>query len=240
MIRTKISYKKAVSALKKFKNIEKIKVYQWFFKTGPGEYGEGDKFLGLSSFQIESISKDFNDLPLIEVLKLLKGIFHEERMLAVRILVNKFEKANAQDRIKIAKFYLKNSRFINNWDLVDVSAHKIVGPHVEAVGDTVLFDMARSKILWDRRIAIISTFHFIKKGSSDLTLKIAELLLGDKEDLMHKAVGWMLREVGKRCGVAIEEEFLMKYYKKMPRTMLRYAIEKFEEKKRKSYLLGKI
>ncbi len=240
MVSKEFNFKNAISSLKKLENKEKAKVYKWFFKTGKGEYGEGDKFLGLSSSQIQNISEKFKDLSLGEVLRLLKGKYHEERMLGVRILVNKFKKSDELCKKEIAEFYLKNSKFINNWDLVDVSAYKILGPYAELAGNNFLFDLSGSKLIWERRMSIVATFHFIKKGQSDLTLRIARQLLGDGEDLMHKAVGWMLREVGKRCGENIEEVFLKKHYKIMPRTMLRYAIERFKEDKRKRYLLGQI
>ncbi len=161
-------------------------------------------------------------------------------MTALLILVLRYPRVDKKEQEKIYKFYLKNTRNINNWDLVDLTAEKIIGPYLEEKDKSVLFKLARSKNLWEKRIAILSTFHYVKKGESKLTLQIAEILLNDDHDLMHKAVGWMLREVGKRCGEKEEEEFLKKYYKKMPRTMLRYAIERFAENKRLKYLKNKI
>lgn len=235
-----LNYKDALRRLKALENKSKAKVYQNFFKTGKGQYGEGDKFLGLSAPQVQTLSEEFTDISLDEVLKLLKGGFHEERALAMRVLVNKFKKSSEKQKKEIAKFYLKNSKSINNWDLVDVSAYKILGPYAEMVGTDFLFDLAKSDNLWQRRISIISTFYFINKKEFSLTFEISKILLGDREDLMHKAVGWMLREVGKKCGEQIEETFLIENYDKIQRTTLRYAIEHFEEGKRKKFLLGDV
>jgi len=218
----------------------------WFFKTRKGEYGEGDRFLGLSNPVAHKIAKDFfNDLNLIDLDKLIKSKFHEERLIALLVLVEKFRKADrdesffakaTKDKNKIFDFYLKHTEYINNWDLVDLSAHKIVGAYLNDKDRKILYKLARSKSLWERRIAIISTFHFIAQKQSKDALAIAEILVNDKHDLIHKAVGWTLREVGKKCGQETEEIFLRKHYKTMSRTMLRYAIEKFDDKKRKFYL----
>lgn len=228
------------SELRRKASKSKALILARFFKTGPGHYGEGDKFLGVVVPDIREIIKDFTYLDLSDLQKLLNSPYHEERLSALLILVLKYPKADKKEQKNIYNFYLKNTKCINNWDLVDLTAEKIIGPYLEDKDKKILFKLARSKNLWERRIAILSTFHYIKKGESDLTLKIAEILLGDNHDLMHKAVGWMLREVGKRCGENKEEEFLKKHYKQMPRTMLRYAIERFAENKRLKYLKSKI
>jgi len=213
---------------------KKAEILQRFFKTGPGEYGEGDIFLGIVSSDIKEIAKKYNKLNTKGILKLLHSKIHEERVAALRIMIDKFQKGEQE---KIYNLYLKNTKYINNWDLVDLSAHKIVGEYLLNKPKSILHKLAKSKNIWERRISIISTFTFIRNNEFSETLKIARLLLKDKHDLIHKAVGWMLREVGKR-DLNIEEEFLKKYYKKMPRTMLRYAIERFPEKKRKYYLFN--
>lgn len=220
-------------------NPKKAKILQGFFKTGKGEYGEGDVFIGLVVPETRKIAKKYQTLNLLDIKKLLSSKIHEERLLALFVLTEQFGKAGEKERRKIFQFYLSQTKNINNWDLVDLSADKIVGAHLEGKSKNILYQLAKSKNLWERRIAALATFHFIKRGQSKEILKIAEILLKDKEDLIHKAVGWMLREVGKRCGEKIEEEFLKKHCRKMPRTMLRYAIEKFPENKRKKYLQTK-
>jgi 3-methyladenine DNA glycosylase AlkD len=206
-----------------------------FFKTGKGEYGEGDSFLGITVPEQRKIAKKYSLLPLKELQKLLSGKIHEYRLTALLILVIKYSKADINGREDIFNFYLNNARRINNWDLVDLSADKILGAHLLERDKSILFKMAISQNVWERRIAIMATFHFIKKNQFRDTLALAEILLHDRHDLIHKAVGWMLRETGKR-DQETEERFLLKYYTEMPRTMLRYAIEKFDEKKRKFYL----
>jgi 3-methyladenine DNA glycosylase AlkD len=206
-----------------------------FFKTGKGEYGEGDSFLGITVPEQRKIAKKYSLLPLKELQKLLSGKIHEYRLTALLILVIKYSKADIKGREDIFNFYLNNARRINNWDLVDLSADKILGAHLLERDKSILFKMAISQNVWERRIAIMATFHFIKKNQFRDTLALAEILLHDRHDLIHKAVGWMLRETGKR-DQETEERFLLKYYTEMPRTMLRYAIEKFDEKKRKFYL----
>jgi 3-methyladenine DNA glycosylase AlkD len=213
---------------------KKAKILQRFFKTGPGEYGEGDVFLGVVVPETRKLVKKYNNLEIKEIIKLLHSKIHEERLTALLIMVSTFQ--IEKNKEKIYNFYLKNTKYINSWDLVDLSAPKIIGDYLLNKPKSILSKLARSKSLWERRISIISTFSFIRNNNFKETLKIAKILLNDKHDLIHKAVGWMLREVGKR-DLKIEEEFLKKYYKKMPRTMLRYAIEKFPEKKRKQYLL---
>ena len=216
-------------------NPEKAKISQGFFKTGKGEYGEGDIFLGLTSEEIKSIAKEYRELDLSEVEKMLNSKIHEYRMTALRILLLKYKK----DRENIYNFYLKNTRNINNWDLVDVTCPHIVGNYLIDKNKGILYKLAKSENLWEKRIAIVSTFEFIRYKEFDDTLKIGEILLNDKHDLIHKAVGWMFREIGKK-DVKVLETFLKKHYKKMPRTMLRYSIEKFNKEKRDAYLKGVI
>jgi len=218
---------------------ERAAVSQRFFKTGPGEYGEGDIFLGIKVPVLRNLAKEYFDLSLKNVNTILESKFHEERLLALFIMVDQFSRGDRKKKKSIYELYLKNTGFINNWDLVDSSAHYIVGPYLMAKSKALLYDMARSDLLWERRIAIMSTFHYIKNDKFNDTLKIAARLLSDEEDLIHKAVGWMLREIGKRH-LPSEETFLKKHYQKMPRTMLRYAIEKFPESKRQRYLKGQI
>ncbi|OEU67437.1 MAG: DNA alkylation repair protein [Desulfobacterales bacterium PC51MH44] len=218
---------------------KKAKVSQRFFKTGPGEYGEGDVFIGVRVPDLRKLAKEYQSITIKEVKQLLKSAIHEERQLALLMLVNKYSKGNETVKKGIYELYLQYTQFINNWDLVDVSAHHIIGAFLLDKSEEPLFRLAKSRNLWERRIAIISTFHFIKHNKYTATLKIAKILLADKEDLIHKAVGWMLREIGKRHMPNLEM-FLKKHYKRMPRTMLRYAIEKFPEDKRQGYLKGKI
>jgi 3-methyladenine DNA glycosylase AlkD len=210
-----------------------------YFKTGPGEYGEGDIFLGIPVPELRKLSSAYRDIPLQTAEKLLKSAIHEARMLALLILVLKYAKGDARAHKRIYALYLKNTQFINNWDLVDASAHYIVGPFLMDKSKKPLYRLAASKSLWERRIAIMATFHYIRHNLYSETLKIAETLISDKEDLIHKAVGWMLREIGKR-DLQTEEEFLNSRYKEMPRTMLRYAIEKFPAAQRRLYLKGEI
>ncbi len=222
--------------LEKLRNLKKAKLLAGFFKTGEGEYGEGDVFLGLSSRQIKDLAKKYlKEIDFDNLQKLLNSGIHEHRMIVLRILVLKYEKGDSSERKRVFNFYLKNTKNINNWDLVDVSAHKIIGHYLLDKDRKMVYKLARSKNLWEKRISIISTFSFIKENDFEDSLKISEILLNDDHDLIHKAVGWMLREIGKRDQKR-EEMFLKKYYKKMPRTMLRYAIEKFDDRKRKIYL----
>ena len=213
---------------------EKAKILQRFFKTAPGEYGEGDIFLGVVVPDIREVAKKYSNLELKKVIKLLHSKIHEERLTALLIMVDKFR--SEDDKKKIYNLYLKNIKHINSWDLVDLSADKIIGAYLLDKPKSILYKLARSKSVWERRIGIMATFNFIKNNKFKETLKIAKILLNDEHDLIHKAVGWMLREIGKR-DLKAEERFLKENYKKMPRTMLRYAIEKFPEKKRKQYLL---
>ena len=216
---------------------EKAKILQRFFKTGPGEYGEGDMFIGVGVPELRKLVKEYPDITLKESVQLLRSLIHEERMLALLILVDKYSKGNESVKKKIYKLYLQNTTYINSWDLVDSSAHHIVGVFLMDKNKDPIYRLATSKSLWERRIAILSTFHFIKHNNYSETLKISKILLTDEQDLIHKVVGWMLREIGKR-DIFIQEIFLKKHYKRMPRTMLRYAIEKFPEPKRQKYLKG--
>ena len=221
--------------LNKLKNKEKAKILAGFFKTGKGEYGEGDIFLGIIVPEQLKIAKKYFDLNLNGLNKLIFSKIHEYRLVSLLILINKYNKVDNKEKKKIFSFYLKNIKYINNWDLVDLSAPNIIGDYLLDKDRKILYKLAKSKNLWEKRISIISTYRFIKENNFNDTLKISEILLNDKHDLIHKAVGWMLREIGKKNQV-IEEKFLRKYHKVMPRTMLRYAIEKFDENKRKFYL----
>jgi 3-methyladenine DNA glycosylase AlkD len=209
---------------------------QRFFKTGKGEYGEGDVFLGLRVPQCRAIATAYaDDISLKDLTTLISSPFHEERLVALLILVEQFKNANTRKQKNIYNYYLSHTQYINNWDLVDLSAHHIVGAHLFTMSHATLFALAKSDNLWERRIAVVATFYFIKEHAYDSSLAIAELLLKDPHDLIHKAVGWMLREVGKN-NIAIEKKFLDTHVKQMPRTMLRYAIERFPEKERQRYL----
>ena len=210
-----------------------------FFKTAPGEYAEGDLFRGIAATPLRRIAKEYRDLSLKEVRGLLRSEYHEDRLVALLILIHHYDAGTDRVKKMIYELYLKNTKFINNWDLVDASAPHIVGAYLWDKDRKPLSKLALSKILWERRIAILATFHFIKRGDVSETLKLALLLLSDPEDLIHKAVGWMLREVGKRNAKAAES-FLRTHYPQMPRTMLRYAIEKYPPAKRRQFLEGRL
>jgi len=225
--------------LKKMGDKEQAAISQRFFKTGPGEYGEGDIFLGIKVPVLRELAKVYFELPLKEVKPILGSKYHEIRLLSLFIMVDQFSKGDPKKKKSIYELYLKNTGLINNWDLVDSSAHQIVGPYLMDKSKAPLYELTQSELLWERRIAIMATFYYIKNDKFTDTLKIAGRLLADKEDLIHKAVGWMLREIGKRH-LPSEETFLKKHYHDMPRTMLRYAIEKFPEPKRQRYLKGQI
>jgi len=222
--------------LENLANPEKAKLLQRFFKTAKGEYGEGDIFLGIMVPQQRKVANKHKDLTLNQLQQLLKSNIHEHRLTAIFILVHKYKKTNQKTKKQIFNFYLKNTNRINNWDLIDLSAPNIVGNYLLDKPKDILYKLARSKSLWEKRIAILSTFAFIANNEYKDTLKISEILLNDSHDLIHKGVGWMLREVGKRVSQQKEEQFLKKHYKNMPRTMLRYAIERFPENKRKFYM----
>jgi 3-methyladenine DNA glycosylase AlkD len=209
-------------------------ILQRFFKTGPGEYGEGDRFRGIRVPVLRKTARQYRDLPLAEAGCLLQSVFHEDRLLALLILIQRYYH-NDPLQGEIHHLYLEQRRFVNNWDLVDASAPHLLGHYLRDRSKDPLTRLAASRVLWERRMAIIATFHFIKQGDYDDTLRVARLLLGDPEDLIHKAVGWMLREVGKREAAALEA-FLQAHYRDMPRTMLRYAIERFPEARRQAYL----
>ena len=222
-------------------NPKKAKDLQRFFKTCKGEYAQGDRFLGVMVPSQRLVLKKYKDaIGIGEITDLLKSEWHEERLTALLILAEKFKKGDDAEKKEIFDLYLENTRFINNWDLVDLSAPNIVGAYLYTRDQAILYELARSKDFWERRIAVLATFWFIKEGKAKFALAIAEILVGDRHDLIQKAVGWMLREIGKRCSQDIEEEFLKKHYKTMPRTMLRYAIERFSPERRKWYLAGKI
>lgn len=227
--------RKLKTEIRKKANPSKAKVFQSFFKTAPGEYGEGDIFIGIDVPTSRKIAKEFEDLKLRDIKKLISSKTHEDRFIALLILILQYKKGSEVDKEQIYKFYLNNTSYINNWDLVDVSAHHIVGEHLYEKDKKILFKLAKSKNLWEKRISIVATLWFIRKNRFTETLKISEILLNDNHDLIHKATGWMLREVGKK-NLKAEESFLKKHSKKMPRTMLRYAIERLPELKRKSYM----
>jgi 3-methyladenine DNA glycosylase AlkD len=226
----------ARKALRQFESPERAKLVARFFKTGPGEYGEGDVFLGLSVPECRIVAKEFRALPLGEVEKLLMSAVHEERLTALVILVARFKQAPEA----VFRLYRKRMKYVNNWDLVDSSAPQIVGGWLEDKPRGWLDELAGSKNLWFRRIAMVATFHFIRRGEWKDAIRIAGRLVEDEQDLIHKAVGWMLREVEKRASAPALDAFLKRHAATMPRTMLRYAIEKYPETKRKAYLLGKI
>ncbi len=223
--------------LKQLSDSERARNLSRFFKTGKGEYGEGDRFLGVRVPDQRKVAREHRDLPLGQVEKLLHSGIHEHRLTALLILVEKFSRASGDSGEEVYEFYLRNTEYVNNWDLVDLSAPKIVGGYLSDRPDErgVLYEFAESDSLWERRIAVLSTFAFIKDGQFQDTLIISRILLDDKQDLIHKAVGWMLREVGK-ADLAVEEEFLDGHYQTMPRTMLRYAIERFDDEKKRHYM----
>lgn len=227
------------TALAAVGNAETAAFLQKFFKTGPGEYGEGDLFRGIRVPALRQLVKTVQSVPLSDVVELLHSAFHEDRLLALLLLVRLYAKGSAAQRSQIYALYLSNTPFINNWDLVDSSAEQIVGAYLWDKDRAPLYNLAASSSLWERRIAIMATFHFIKRGDFTPTQDLAERLLTDREDLIHKAVGWMLREIGNRNRQA-EVGFLKVHYRRMPRTMLRYALEKFPEEERQQYLKGEI
>lgn len=224
--------------LNQLSNPIKAKFLQGYFKTGKGEYGEGDIFIGITVPNLRKVAKEFDTISIQELTGLIRSEIHEERLLSLLILGRKFHNKKAEEKLKkeIYDFYIKHLKYVNNWDLVDEASRTILGSYLLNKDRSVLYKLVKSKNIWERRNSIISTFVFLQNGESKDTLEISKLLLEDKEDLMHKAVGWMLREMGKRVDVKLLEDFLDTYANKMPRTMLRYAIEKFPEKKRKMYL----
>lgn len=218
---------------------EKAKASSWFFKTGKGDYGEGDKFIGVTVPEQRKIARKYKYLSLQDLQKFISSDIHEERLTALFILVGKFESAkNELERESLFSFYIKNLKFVNNWDLVDASAHKIIGDFLLDKKITLLLTLAKSESIWSRRISIISTFAFLAKKDSKPTYAIADLLLGDREDLIQKAVGWALRECGKRVSEIELRQYLKLNYSKIGRTALRYAIERFDADSRKRFLSG--
>ncbi|NCC70286.1 DNA alkylation repair protein [bacterium] len=228
-----------IKNLIKLRNPEKSKILQKFFKTGIGEYGEGDIFLGIKNPDLRKMAKENLDLDFFEIQKLISSKYHESRLLAVMILVYKFEKTKVLNYKKdIFNFYLKNIKYINNWDIVDLSCYKIIGNYIynfDKEKINILYNFTSSKNIWERRISIISLFYFIKNNSFSDSLKICEILINDKEDLINKACGWMLREIGKR-DIKILYDFLDKYANIMPRVELRYSIERLKNEIRLKYL----
>jgi 3-methyladenine DNA glycosylase AlkD len=214
-------------------------VLQRFFKTGPGEYGQGDRFLGVRVPVVRRLVRAHDELSLHDCAALLRSELHEERLLALLLLVRRYQRGDEAQRETVYRLYMESADHVDNWDLVDASAAEIVGAHLLERDRSPLTALAESPSLWERRIAIIATLHFIRRGDFGSTLRIAELLLGDRHDLIHKAVGWMLREVGNR-DLAAEEAFLRAHCRGMPRTMLRYAIEKLPEPLRQRYLRGDV
>jgi 3-methyladenine DNA glycosylase AlkD len=221
--------------LKRLGNPDKAKTLANFFKTGKDQYGEGDKFYGVTVPQTRAVAKKYTNLSLDKIAELLKDEYHEVRLAALLILVEQYQNADTKGKKEIFNFYWKNAKAVNNWDFVDLTAPKIVGDFLLDKPRDILYAMAKSDNLWEKRIAIISTFTFIRNNDFEDTLKIGEMLLSDNHDLIHKAVGWMLRELGKKNQQA-EEQFLKKHHKHMPRTMLRYAIERFDKKKKEYYM----
>lgn len=224
--------------LKKLSDKKKALELQRFFKTAEGEYGYGDVFIGLSVPQSRELALKYDGMPFDELYKLLRSEIHEERLIALLIMVNNFQKEEMLQR-RIYEFYLKNIKFVNNWDLVDLSSDKIMGAYLIDKPKTILYKLADSKNLWERRIAMVATYYFIKNNQYDDAIQIAEKLVKDENDLIQKAVGWMLREVGKR-DLETEVKFLNQYHKEMGRTALRYSIEKFPEKSKKAYMMDTV
>ena len=210
-------------------------VSRGYFKTGPGEYAEGDKFIGLSVPALREVAREYRSLAHGDAATLLRSPWHEERALALMVLVWQYQRGDARQKTAIHALYLRNTKYINNWDLVDCSAEHIVGPHLPKGKRALLVRLAKSRDLWERRISILSTFAYIKQREFGDALRIALLLRDDEEDLIHKAVGWMLREIGNRDRSA-EEVYLRKHAHRMPRTMLRYAVERFPAPLRKKYM----
>jgi 3-methyladenine DNA glycosylase AlkD len=206
-----------------------------FFKTGKGQYGEGDIFIGVSNPDARQIAKKYAQISLLETEQLLQSPIHEHRFVALVLLTHRFAKSRGEAQENVVSCYLRNIEKINNWDLVDISCHKIIGPYLFDKERSLLYELAARPHLWSQRIALISTFHFIGKRQFTDTLQLSEMLLSHPHDLIHKAIGWMLREIGKRDELVLEE-FLQDHIRQMPRTALRYAIEKFGVSKRKYYL----
>jgi 3-methyladenine DNA glycosylase AlkD len=229
------AHEQVKAELEKLSDPERAMKLQGFFKTGEGEYGEGDKFLGVRVPDQRRIAKKYRSIPLTDVLELIRSRIHEHRLTALFILTEQFNKGDEEARRRIVDLYLSNTAYVNNWDLIDSSAHKILGAWLVDKPRGVLYDLAGSESLWERRISIISTFAFINRGDLVDALALAGALVDDGHDLIHKASGWVLREVGKK-DQSVLEEFLLEHYRKMPRTMLRYAIERLPEERRRFYM----
>ncbi len=225
----------ARARMRSLANPRRAEALHWFFRTGPGGYGEGDRFLGLTVPVTRGVAREFRSAPVGVSFDLLESEWHEERLLALFMMAEHFRRGDAATREEVARRYLAATHRINNWDLVDASAHLILGPWLERRSRATLRRLARSRSLWERRIAVVATLHFIRAGEFDDTVELCAMLLGDDEDLMHKACGWMLREVGKR-DTAVLRDFLRQHAPRMPRTMLRYAIERFPEAERRGWL----
>jgi len=235
--RNPLTLQQVRARLRRLGSKKKARILQGFFKTGPGEYGEGDTFLGVAVPCLRKLAGNCDGLSNRALLPLLRSPVHEERLLALLILVRRYRAGPGEQQQRVYELYMKHLRFVNNWDLVDLSAPAIVGAFLHGKRKEPLGRLARSESLWARRVAVVSTFYGIRHGNMSTTLRIAAVLLHDHEDLIHKAVGWMLREVGKR-DLRAEEAFLKRHCQRMPRTMLRYAIERFPEGKRQRYLHG--
>jgi 3-methyladenine DNA glycosylase AlkD len=229
------AHEQVKAELEKLSDPERAMKLQGFFKTGEGEYGEGDIFLGVRVPDQRRIAKKYRSIPLTDVLELIRSRIHEHRLTALFILTEQFNKGDEEARRRIVDLYLSNTAYVNNWDLVDSSAHKILGEWLADKSRRVLYELAGSESLWERRISIISTFAFINRGDLVDALALAGALVDDGHDLIHKASGWVLREVGKK-DQSVLEEFLLEHYRKMPRTMLRYAIERLPEERRRFYM----
>lgn len=228
-----------VETLKHLADPEIAEHSQRFFKTGPGEYGEGDRFLGIRVPVQRKTAKAFRHITLDEIGGLLQSEWHEVRLTALFVLVEQYQKAGQAEKERIYQFYIDNLGRVNNWDLVDSTASKIAGHYLFDKDRSLLYELVQSDNLWERRVAIIATGYFISRGDIEETFKLAELLLNDEHDLIHKATGWMIRETGKKNRKAMER-FLIRHYKNMPRTMLRYAIEHLPAERRKEYLIGAV
>lgn len=231
----KLTAENALAELKRHEDKEKAKFLSGFFKTKKGEYAEGDVFLGIVVPETRIVSRKFKELPTSEIAKLFRSEFHEARLLAVIILTLQFESMSGAGQEAIVRFYVDNRKYINNWDLVDLSAYKILGAYLYERDRKLIYQLANSDNLWEKRISVVSTYYFIKKDDFEDTIRLCEKFLTESHDLMHKACGWMLREVGKR-DESVLLEFLERYAPYMPRTMLRYSIEKLPEELRQKYL----
>jgi 3-methyladenine DNA glycosylase AlkD len=236
-MRPSVNASDALAALRQRGDAATASFLQGFFKTGPGEYGEGDRFLGIRVPEVRRLARDFRDLPIEELDRLLQSEWHEARLMALVLLVRAYDRGDGAVRQRVYDLYLARLAHVNNWDLVDASAPHIVGRHLETRQRGPLARLARGATVWERRVAIVATLHLIRTGDFGETLGIAEMLLDDPHDLIHKATGWMLREVGKR-EQSVLEGFLTRHYPRMPRTMLRYAIERLPPERRRAYLTG--